>query len=247
MTKDKLKEILERHEQWVESCGINGECADLRYADLRYADLRKTDLIRAVLIGANLKYADLSRTDLTDANLSDAVLRNADLRNADLSRADLRYADLRYADLSRADLSSANLTGANLTGANLIRANLIGANQTDVKVNSRTEGYSLNCPEEGSFIAFKKCENDTIVKLLIPEDAKRSSATSRKCRASKAIVLDITDRNGEQVETTASNYDADFIYKVGETVEVKDFNEDRWNDCSTGIHFFITRGEAEDY
>ena len=243
----KLLEILEKHEQWINSFGKLGERADLRYADLRYADLRKTDLIRAVLIGANLTGANLIGANLIGANLSDAVLRNAVLGDADLSRADLRYADLRYADLRYADLSRADLTGANLTGANLIGANLIGANQTDVKVNSRTEGYSLNCPEEGSFIAFKKCENDTIVKLLIPEDAKRSSATSRKCRASKAVVLDITDKNGKQIETVASAYDSDFIYKVGETVEVKDFNEDRWNECSTGIHFFITRGEAEDY
>src|SRR6185437_601233 len=46
-------------------------------------------------------------------------------------------------------------------------------------------------PEEGAFIGFKKCQGGVIVKLLIPEDAKRSHGTERKCRASKAVVLDV--------------------------------------------------------
>lgn len=102
--------------------------------------------------------------------------------------------------------------------------------------------------EEGSFIGYKKCEdvNGTfIVKLLIPEDAKRSSATTRKCRCSKAKVLSIISVIGnEHTDSVRSMYDRNFIYKVGKTVEVKDFNEDRWNECSTGIHFFITENEA---
>ena len=28
------------------------------------------------------------------------------------------------------------------------------------------------------------------------------------------------------------------LYKVGEIVEVKDFCEDRWKECSQGIHFY---------
>jgi hypothetical protein len=29
--------------------------------------------------------------------------------------------------------------------------------------------------------------------------------------------------------------------------KVENFNEDRWNECAAGIHFFITREEAIDY
>jgi len=78
---------------------------------------------------------------------------------------------------------------------------------------------------------------------LITEDAKRSSATTRKCRASKAKVLEISGG----ITEVSSKWDIHFIYKVGETVEVKDFDENRWNECSTGIHFFLTRKEAEEY
>lgn len=150
---------------------------------------------------------------------------------------------LSGAYLSRADLSGASLSGADLSGANLSGASLSG-----VIYNENTAFFALQCPEEGSFIGYKKASGK-IVKLLIPEDAKRSSATSRKCRCSKATVLSITNLDGSETEEKAvkSNKDRDFIYEVGKEVEVKDFDENRWNECSTGIHFFITREEAVQY
>ena len=169
-------------------------------------------------------------------------LRNVDLSYADLSDTDLKGADLSYADLRNADLSYADLSNANLSLVNLSLVNLSCA-----KYNHLTSFFALQCPEEGSFVGYKKCE-DKIVKLLITEDSKRSSATSRKCRCSKAKVLSITSLDGkEKFSKVTSNYDKDFVYKVGKIVEVKDFNKDRWNECSTGIHFFITREEAVNY
>ena len=111
-----------------------------------------------------------------------------------------------------------------------------------------TAFYPLQCPESGSYTAYKKADNK-IVELLIPTDAKRSSATSRKCRASKAVVVSITTLNGDpyELDHVYSYHDRSFIYRVGETVEVKDFDENRWNECSTGIHHFITRAEAVKY
>ena len=131
--------------------------------------------------------------------------------------------------------------------ADLRYAYLIGANLTNIKINLRTMGYSLACPEEGSFIGYKRASG-CIVKLLILEDSKRSSATTVKCRCDKAKVLDIERIDtGEKVEYASSNYDSDFIYKVGEIVKVEDFDEDRWDECSTGIHFFINKQNAIEY
>ena len=146
----------------------------------------------------------------------------------------------------RANLSGANLSGANLSGANLRSANLSDADLSGAITNIYTTGFNLACPEEGSFTAFKKLHDDKIAKLLITEDALRSSATTRKCRASKALVLEIK-KDDVLFDTGLSDYDREFTYEVGKTVEVKYFDPDRWNECSTGIHFFITRKEAEDY
>ena len=86
------------------------------------------------------------------------------------------------------------------------------------------------------------------MKLEIPEDAKRSSATTRKCRCSKAKVVSITGiKSGKDYGAAFSQRDSGFTYRVGETVVPDSFDEDRWNECSNGIHFFITKQEAIDY
>ena len=163
------------------------------------------------------------------------------------SRADLRNADLSNADLFGANLRGANLFGANLRDANLSNANLREASIDQMMWNIYTVFYPLQCPESGSYIGYKKASG-LVVELEIPADARRSSATSRKCRASKAKVLSITDINGNPAGgQVKSNYDANFVYAIGETVEVTDFDDNRWNECSTGIHHFITRAEAVIY
>ena len=217
--------------------------ADLSGANLRSADLSGANLRSANLRSANLRSADLSGADLSGADLSGANLRSANLSGANLSGADLSGANLRSANLRSANLSGANLRSADLSGANLRSANLL-----NVRYDECTGFFALVCPEEGSFIGYKKA-NGHIVKLRITEDALRSSATSRKCRCSKAEVLSITTLDGEDDGLTSipSNYDSNFIYRVGTTVEVEDFETDRWDECAAGIHFFITRQEAVQY
>ena len=180
--------------------------------------------------------------------------RNWLLGKANGERADLREANLYGADLRGANLYGANLRVANLLGADLREANLCGANLYGAKnIDSTYWGiatafYPIQCPESGSFIGWKKAQG-RIVKLEICEDALRSSATSRKCRCSKAKVLAIENMDGTPFASTeiSSDYDSSFIYKVGETVSVSDFDTNRWNECAAGIHFFITRKEAEKY
>ena len=191
--------------------------------------------------------ADLRDTNLRGTNLMDADLRYADLWDVNLSDSNLNNADLRYTDLRCANLSDTNLSDADLRSANLWNADLRDANLKNVKINMNTIGYNLACPEDGVFIGYKKA-NRCIIKLLILEDAKRSSATTIKCRCNKAKVLEITDiETGKSVDSAYSDYDNDFIYKVGEVVYVDNFDNDRWNECSNGIHFFLNKENAIKY
>lgn len=161
---------------------------------------------------------------------------------ADLYGADLRGADLRGANLRRANLRRANLYGADLRGANLYGADLSGA---DLR---RAKGAYMACPTDGSFIGWKKASG-YIVKLQIPEDARRSSAGGEKCRCDKAFVIEIQNIDGTKadIEAIHSNHDNNFVYAVGATVEVSDFDDDRWNECAPEIHFFIDRRAAVEY
>jgi hypothetical protein len=163
----------------------------------------------------------------------DAYLYGADLRGADLRGANLYGADLRGADLRDANLRDADLRGADLRDANLYGANLRGANLPDLVV------AQLSILPEGDLIGYKKLSGDVICRIKIPADAKRSNATGRKCRAEYAIVLE-----GEGF----SKHDNKFKYVVGETVRPrKAWCEDRWQECDSGIHFFLTKIEAENY
>ena len=249
----ELNKILSNHKLWLmdESNGIRADLSgvDLEYAnldgtDLRDANLSGADLRGADLRSANLWYADLRGDDLRDASLGCADLGYADLGGANLGGADLSGADLRDADLRGANLGHANLYDADFSGADLGGANLWSTDLSCVK----NIFFPMACPEKGSFIAFKKA-GCYIIELFIPSNAKRCSATSRKCRCSKAKVISITTPSGDKTNITEvhSNYDPNFIYKLGEYVEVKNFDDNRWNECSTGIHFFITRQEAVNY
>ena len=227
MTSLEIKTILEEHSKWLEN-SKNGRCANLRGVNLSKEDLRGVDLRGANLTGVTLRETDLRGTDLRGADLRWAKLSDADLSETDLKWVNLSDADLRGVDLSDSDLSNANLGWANLSGVNLY--------------------YPIACPESGSFTGWKKAKN-YIIKLEVLEDAKRSSATSRECRCDKAKVVAIEEKDGSESHITEvnSNYDKTFIYRVGEVVTVDDFDDDRWNECAPGIHFFITREEAVRY
>ena len=231
MDKQELKAILGKHLKWLRG-EDGGERANLFGADLS---------------GANLSRADLSGANLFEANLSRANLFRANLSGADLFEANLSRANLFEANLFEANLFRANLSGADLFEANLSRANLSGANYIE---KAKNLFYPIACPEIGAFVGWKKARvktsgHECIVKLEITEDAVRSSGTGRKCRCSKATVLEIQDLEGIVLEQVAvSDRDENFHYIPGTVVSVSDFDENRWNECSTGIHFYITREEA---
>jgi uncharacterized protein YjbI with pentapeptide repeats len=192
------------------------------------------NLINAKLAGEDLHNADLVRADLTGANLTGANLSDADLSGACLHGVDLSYADLSRANLTGTDLRNANLSGADLTGANLTGARCI------------TRTYVA--PPEGEIIGWKKCRGGVIVKLRIPASAARSNATTRKCRAEFVEVLEVIGAD-EGVSRHAGG-EGPFTparYRAGETVHADAWCTDRWQECAGGIHFFITREEAEDY
>ena len=226
-TETELNEILRNHKHWILE-DIDG-WKEMR-ADLHGADLHGADLCGADLYGADLHGANLHRADLCGADLYGADLHGANLYGANLCGANLHGADLHGADLHRADLCGADLCGADLRGA------------TNIPF------IPMTCPDTGTFVAWKKA-NGYIVKLEIPEDARRSSATGRECRCDKAKVIEIQELDGSPSELTeiASRYDRNFVYRVGEIAEEPKYDENRWKECAPGIHFFINRQEAVDY
>lgn len=159
---------------------------------------------------------------------------NEDVDGWDNMKANFSNQDLSYANLRDADIRCANFSNADLSGTKNMMY------------------IPMACPEEGSFIGFKKAVyagKNYIVKLEISADALRSSATSRKCRCNKAKVLEIQNIDGSKanIDVVHSTYDLSFQYKTGQIVEEPKYDNNRFNECSKGIHFFINRQEAVDF
>ena len=187
-------------------------------------------------LGFAARMAHDSGADLSGANLS-----GADLRGANLSEANLSGANLRGADLSGANLRGANLRRADLSEANLRRVNLYGANLREAKNVDLVIAQTRILPD-GDLVGWKKCRDGVIVKLRIPEAAKRCHAFGRKCRAEYAEVLEVID-----ADRGVSSHDGKTQYVAGQRVTPDSFDENWTNECSNGVHFFITKIEAENY
>ena len=155
----------------------------------------------------------------------------------------LEDANLKGAYLKGAYLEGANLKGAYLEGAYLVGANLKGANLEGANL----EGSTLprfQIPQTGTIEVFKKV-GGKILKLGIPREAKRTaSLVGRKCRAEYVRVLGVSDGSLEVINTLQNHR---VTYTVGQIVFPDSYNDDPRVECTHGIHFFLTREEAEEY
>ena len=169
----------------------------------------------------------------TQEELKEVLEKHAKWLNGEKGgeRANLQGANLRSANLQDANLEDADLQDADLRGANLRSADLRGA---DLR-HAVLPNFQI-CPEEGEFIGWKKTTMG-VVKLKIT-GKRTSSLIGRKCRCSEAIVLEGSgfDKHSNTIE-----------YKEGETVKPDSYDYDIRIECAHGIHFFITKKEAEEY
>ena len=270
-TDEQLQDLRRRLEEHARQCRealsrydsrpeLPADLRDLRSASL---DLARLDGARldgasldgASLDGARLDGASLVRASLVRARLDGASLDGARLDGASLDGARLDGASLDGASLVRARLDCARLDGASLDGASLVRARLDGASLDGARLDGASlDGARLphftHVPEDGAFVAWKAGEQH-IVKLLIPEDAQRtSSLVGRKCRASKAVVIGIYATNGAAAPPEAaalSKWRTKLRYVVGQPVEPDGYDPDPRVECSNGVHFFVSLREAIEY
>jgi hypothetical protein len=203
---------------------------------------------KANLFRADLSEANLSKADLRGANLYGAYLTGANLSGANLGWAYLCGADLTGANLSNAYLSEANLSGANLSNANLSEANLSNANLSGANLTGAILPVFKITPDVGNFVGWKKVRGSVILKLEIIGE-RNSSLVGRKCRTNKAKVLEAYNPDGSicTEKVFSSLYRSKFNYVVGETISEPDYDPDIRIECTRGIHFFMTRAEAESY
>lgn len=269
-----FNEVMEAHQRWLHGCLDEPLVEEYSSrADFSHCRLSGLDFH-----GMNLDKAIFKDTYLRDCDFSNASLYMAEFNGAELYRCNFGLARLNSSTFIGAKIFDCNFFGANLCSVEFIDANIGYTNFENAMINDHTDftcavAHHLKdmpyipmvCPEEGEFVAWKVALASTedlvdgvrhtpvLVKLLIPADAKRSSGFGRKCRASKAKVLEICNLDGREINwkfgyRIHSCWHWKFEYEVGKIVEPEDpFNEDRWSECTSGIHFFLNRQEAIEY
>ena len=196
MGEEELKKLLAGRKG-----GERLDLSDLEFRDLdfRGRDLHNIDFRVCMFINVVFDGADLSASSIENARLDGCSLRGVNFRNAYMKGACMRGCDMTGCDISGADLFSAVLEKAALEG---------------IISDQDTKWFRMHCPETGPILGYKKCVNDRLVQLLIPADAKRTSATMPSCRSSKAKVLTIKSFDDTQeFEEAWSLVDENFVYR----------------------------------
>lgn len=210
---------------------------------LREASFEDMDLSGFSLSGIDFTLGSFQNVRLDGVDFSGSIIENVLLDGCSMKGASFRNASMKTASLRYCDMRNCDIRGASLFGAVLEYARLDG-----IISDEKTQWFRMHCPEKGALLGYKKCVNDRLVQLLIPADAKRTSATLPSCRCSKAKVLTIKSFDStKEFDEAWSLVDENFVYHKGQWVEVLDFNEDRWMDSTTGIHFWMSREEAIAY
>lgn len=274
MDEEYLFLILKNHRLWL-NCSPGGVRAELNGVTIRNIDLSGINFNFVTFTNVKFWGVKMDETTFNNATLMGVSFINCNLSRSSFVNTELHKTNFTYSSLNDANLSCSRWFSCNLwnvscvksiwdvsnvfytefrecafTGCSANGANWLNMFFTNVKDAPNT--MPMVCPETGSFIGWKQAqygENYYTVKLEIPEDALRSSGTSRKCRCSKAKVLAIQNFDGTDADVPCvySKYCENFKYEVGKVVEEPNFTKDRWIDCASGIHFFMTRQEAIDY
>lgn len=274
-----LNDVVKAHELHCDPNLMTRKAMEYKDIEPSLADFSGMRVEYTKFCGKDLAYADFSDSIFIGCNFSNALMYYANMKHCHFymckfCNTDLHGSYMQYSVFDKCMLNGANLLYADANCSRFNRCNFKKASindstdftNADLDMPENMPYIPMVCPEEGEFIAWKKCyysvESTTthsvynlktcIVKLKIPAHALRSSALGRKCRASEAIVLAIQDMHGKDLGTdieAVSEYDENFKYHVGETIKPRllPFDRNRWRECSAGIHFFINRREAVRY
>lgn len=224
-----------------------------RLCDIGYDDI-KALLFNVRILNSTI--SDITGTDIAAYNLyiADSKISNVYITNTKL--CDIFVDD--PSSIKNCDFSKANFHDLRITSA--------------VDIENVSYPFIRNICGEGDIIGWKKAyiyedspyyndnekyiivqrPKECIVKLLIPSDAKRLSSINGKCRCDKAKVLELYNLSSDvplDDECTAKSIFLlkKIAYKKNEFVYANAFDDNPMRECSMGIHFFMTREEAEKY
>lgn len=243
-------------------CRSSFDCVQSAGCCFYKAKMEDCSLAHSKFIKTIFTKTDLKSTNMSGTDFMHSIFDEAYLGNANCSKAGFFLASFVGANVYKTIFINANLDNADFKDI-LMLDNILylaGASMNGAK-NLPSFEFSMACPSDGAFIGWKKLTywedmksewygRKVLIKLLIPEDAQRCSATTKKCRCSKAKVLGFYDLDGNEITDIVKLINTHYTkceYVKGEWIYPDGFEADRWKECSNGIHFFINKIDAINY
>lgn len=264
VTQEELNILLEKYGEYFneiwdsdedEEDDIETIDLDLSYTRLIGLDFSEREEFSQRIIafgtfeGAYIENCTFKSVFAPKVNFDGAVVKNTSFFCGNFQESSFKGAKIKCCDFTGTDLYETDFTGClieNLKWSKL--TNLEGSQGFPDEI------IPYVCPESGRFVAYmhalKKLEpnprtgfDGCVVEIEVPEDAKRLSGTSKVCHCDKAKVLRILNPDGTEADITRAFCDHIGNARIGETIEVKDFWEDRWR-YGVGIEFFMNFQDA---
>ena len=239
--KKELKEVLNNNFSHIDLRGWSFKGQNLSGANFAGANLERACFIDAILVDANFEGANLKNADFSCANAWSANFNETNCKDTVFLSANLTEASFEGADLDGASFAQANLTDANLQDTNIVTTEF-----------DNTVGVYPVCPEEGEFTGWTLAEEfdgtEYLLRVSVPWTARRSSGTTRRCRAEALSVDEVISLDTEKSYGFPYPYitlkNRDFKLRLGETSTDENFEVDRFKVSSTDLYFWISKEEA---
>jgi len=213
----------------------------------------------AYLEGSSFLDTRFYRCDLQQAQFSKTIFNQVSLRSCNLAEARMEGLQARGLVLKGGSIENANLHGADLrgcqfaprlfTGLNVANAQFYAARMGDNfdpdKVITSYFTLGLEPAPEGELVLWG-WKSARLVEMLVPRDARRSQATTRKLRAEYIITRSI-DGDTTPGLSLIHNHpgSSTTYYVVGQETHCDRWDSCRWHECSGGIHGFQWQADAK--
>lgn len=231
-------------------------------ANFTHAILYNTKFIKSKIFLGSFHCAILDHSIFKDTTINHCIItcsagEFAKFRNCNLFDTSFGSSNLRHSEFSDTSLRRIHFTSSNLTSAIFIKcftekidfdwSNLSG---TDLDgLNGFQNEYVRGKILTENIIGYKASTEGYIIVLEIPAGAIVFSINGNKYRTNKAKVIDIYDPMivSYKITRAHSMFDKRFSYYIGDEFNIKDFDLQYNNECSTGIHFFTDKEKVIEY
>lgn len=234
---------------------FGGTLSEFSFTSVELDDIICVNMVinKSIFSGV-VNYPSMMATKFSGTTIENTKITCGTFTNCYFSGCTFRNVELYYCSFYEGGFDNCTFSNVKFDGG--CRMEFLDFYDNSIDGDTVLPDVPLNIDADKDNIGWKCVLNpDTnyyyVCKLLIPADAKKTRGTGYNYRCSKAKVLEFLDADGNKLPddttmTSAYYYRSPITYKVGEWIYPDMWDDDRWNDCTHGIHFYMEKNIVMD-